>query len=286
MMMKPKRLQMCTSATERSRRAGYWLLCLLALLPACTQTPTATIETVQLALSADTSTVALMDELVTAYLIDRPHVTIQLEQAANAERAFEALQGGQSDLIAVSWLPEVEASAADLWHLSFARDPIVIITHHANPVGDLTLPQLRDIFQGQTLFWADLGGPELDVIPVSREDGAGTRLSFESLVMGRQDVSPTAVVMPSNQAVVEYVASTPGAIGYVSSAWLVPAVNLLAVEGVTPSPASVEDGRYLLARPYYLAARAEPSGGLAELINWIKAGAGQEIVRRNYALAP
>lgn len=284
--MTPTRLQTRTSATERSHSAAYWLLCLLAILPACTQTPTATIETVQLVLSADTSTGALMNELVTAYLIDRPHVTIQMEQAANAERALEALQGGRSDLVSVSWWPEVQATAADLWHLSFARDPLVIITHHANPVGDLTLLQLRDIFQGQTLFWAELGGPEIDVIPVSREDGAGTRLSFESLVMGRRDVSPTAVVMPSNQAVVEYVASTPGAIGYVASAWLVPAVNLLAVEGVTPSPASVADGRYLLARPYYLVARGEPSGALADLIDWITAGAGQEIIRRKYAPAP
>ena len=92
--------------------------------------------------------------------------------------------------------------------------------------------------------------------------------------------------MPSNEAVVEYVASTPGAIGYVSSAWLVPAVNLLAVEGVTPSPAAVESGRYLLARPYYLVALAEPSGGLADLVRWIKEGEGQRIVQRNYALVP
>jgi phosphate transport system substrate-binding protein len=286
MMMTPKSLQKSQATTQRFRPVTCVLFCLLLLLPACAQTPTPTIETVQLVLAADTSTAPLMNELVAAYLVDRPHVAIQLEQAANAERALEALQSGQSHLIALSWLPEPEATAGTVWQLSFARDPIVIITHHTNPVGDVSLLQLRDIFQGQTLFWADLGGPDLDVIPVSREDGAGTRLSFESLVMGRRNVAPTAVVMPSNEAVVEYVASTPGAIGYVSSAWLVPAVNLLAVEGVPPSPAAVENGRYLLARPYYLVARAEPSAGLADWVRWIKEGEGQKVIQRNYALAP
>jgi phosphate transport system substrate-binding protein len=145
--------------------------------------------------------------------------------------------------------------------------------------------QLRDIFQARTLVWADLGGPALDIIPVSREDGSGTRLSFESLVMKGRGVAPTAVIMSSNEAVVEYVSATPGAIGYVAPAWLTPAVNLLAVEGVTPSPASVTDGRYLLARTLFLIARAEPTDGVAEFVDWVKEGEGQALVKRGYALA-
>jgi ABC-type phosphate transport system substrate-binding protein len=72
----------------------------------------------------------------------------------------------------------------------------------------------------------------------------------------------------------------------VASAWLVPSVNLLAVEGVTPSPASVADGRYLLARPFFLVAHTEPDGGLADFLNWAIEGEGQEIIKRSYAPAP
>ncbi len=259
---------------------------LSGILCACAQTPTPTVEAIEFTVFADTSTAPLMEELVSVFAGNRPQVTIQLEHAANAERALAALQSGQAGLVGVSWLPEDEKVEGTLWYRPFARDSIVLITHPANPVGGLTLLQLRRIFQGQTIFWTELGGPELDVMPVSRENGSGTRLSFESLVMGRRDVTPTAVVMPSNRAVVEYVAGTPGAIGYVSSAWLAPSVNLLAIEGVTPSPASVEDGRYLLAQSYYLVARAEPTGGVAELIEWIKEGEGQEVIRQSYAPAP
>jgi phosphate transport system substrate-binding protein len=262
------------------------LLAGLLFLAACTQTPTPTVKTVSFTLVVDGSTAPLVDELVGAYLADRPHVTIQVERTANAERALEALQAGVGDLSSVSWLPEDIKAGDGLWYRPCARDAIVMITHPTNPVGGLTLLQLRGIFQGQTLFWNELGGLALDVIPVSREDGAGIRSSFEALVMGRRDVTPTSVVMSSNEAVVAYVSATPGAIGYVSIGWLAPAVNLLAVEGAAPSPASIEDGRYLLAQPVYLVARAEPSGGLAEFVDWVREAGGQQIVTRRYAPAP
>lgn len=259
---------------------------LLILWSGCSQTPTPIVESARFTLVADTSTAPLLDELVAAYLRDRPQVTIQVERAANAAQALAMLQAGQSDLASLSFLPDGEKAAGELWYLPFARDSIVMITDSGNPIGDLTLLQLRGIFQGQTLFWSELGGAELEVLPVSREAGSGTRSSFESLVMGGRDVTTTAVVMPSSRAVVEYVSSTPGAIGYVSSGWLAPGMNLLAVEGVTPSPTAIEEGRYPLARPFFLAARAEPNGGLAEFVVWVKEGAGREIIQRGYGLAP
>jgi phosphate transport system substrate-binding protein len=265
---------------------SYLLICLLAVAAACTQTPTSTIEAVQFSLVADTSTAPLVDELVAAYLADRPHVTIQVARAANAQRTLEALQAGQFDLASISWLPEREKAADTLWYRPYARDALVVITHPTNPVGGLTVLQLRTVFQGQLLYWTELGGLSFDVTPVVREDGAGARWSFESLVLGGRAVTPTAVVMPSNEMVVEYVSATPGAIGYISSGWMVPAVNVLAVESTTPSPASVAEGRYLLARPFFLVAGAEPVGGLAEFAEWVRVGEGQEVVKRLYAPAP
>jgi phosphate transport system substrate-binding protein len=262
------------------------LLAFVLFLVACTRTPTPTDTAVQFALVADDSSAPLIEELVAAYRADQPHVTVRVERAPNAERALAVLRAGQFDLASVSWLLEGEKVEDTLWYQPFARDAIVMVTHPTNPVGGLTLLQLRAIFQGQTLFWNELGGLALEVVPVSREDGSGARFGFESLVMGGRGVTPTAVVMPGSEAVVEYVSATPGAIGYVASGWLVPAVNLLAVEGVTPSPASVADGRYLLARPFYLVARVTPEDGVAGFVDWVKGSAGQEIVKRRYAPAP
>jgi phosphate transport system substrate-binding protein len=287
MMMKPLAPRPSSSSVNRITCLIVLLFGLLsAMFSACAQTPTPTVESIQFSIIADTSTAPLMDELVTAYSDERPNVTINLEHAPNAERALDALQEGQADLATVSWLPENHKVEGNVWYQPYARDSLVVIAHATNPIGGLTLLQLRGVFLGQSLSWQELGGLAVDVKPVSREEGSGTRLSFESLVMGRHDVTPIAVMMPSNEAVVEYVAATPGAIGYIASAWLAPNVNLLAIEGVTPSPASVKDGRYLLARAHYLAAIAEPTGGVAEFVDWIREGEGQTLVKSGYAPAP
>jgi phosphate transport system substrate-binding protein len=261
----------------------FWIVYFL-FSAGCTQTPTPTVEEIELAVVADDSTGPLMEELAAAYTADRPNVTIHVESVANTERTLEALQTGRWNVGSVSWLPE--QSKETLWHQPFARDGIVMVTHATNPINDLTFSQLRQIFQGQILSWSELGGPEVEVIPVSREGGAGTRLSFEALVMGEQDVAPMAVVMSSNAAVAVYVSVTPGAIGYISSGWLVPSVNLLTVAGATPSPKSVAEGRYLLTQPFYLVARVAPAGGAAQFVDWIRNREGQAIVQYRYAPSP
>ena len=211
-------LQAGTTAHRQARSLARLLLCLLTLLPACAQDPTPTVEAIRFTVVVDTSTAPLMDDLVSAYLAGRTHVSIQLESAANTERALETLTAGQADLASVSWLSEGASAPGQLWYRTVARDSLVLITHPSNPLGGLTLSQLRDIYQGKIFSWADLGGPGLDIVPVSREEGSGTRLSFETLVMGGRSVAPMAVVMPSNRAVVDYVSTTPGGIGYVASA--------------------------------------------------------------------
>jgi ABC-type phosphate transport system substrate-binding protein len=92
--------------------------------------------------------------------------------------------------------------------------------------------------------------------------------------------------MPSQEAVVEYVSKTPGAVGYVSPAWLKPSVSIVAVEGTTPSPSGLEQGRYLLARPFFLISQTEPNDGLADFVDWVTEGKGQQIIARAYASAP
>jgi phosphate transport system substrate-binding protein len=253
------------------------------VLGACAQTPTPTVETLELRVLADSSTQPLVEDLVIAFARQRPSARIQVEGGLNTKRILDALQAGQADLVTVSWLSEEVKQKPTLWLHPFARDAVVLITHHSNFLPGLTLPQLRTIFQGQILNWSDLGGPAIDIIPVSREEGAGIRLDFDAMVMGKQSIAPTAVLMPNDAAVADYVATTPGAIGYVSTGGINPAVNVLAVEGVPPSINSVEDGRYLLSRQFYLVTLAPTQTGLATFTDWILTGEGLQLIERNYA---
>jgi len=249
--------------------------CLLLLLVACSPQPlTITREPVTLRLVAADSCGSLAEELAAAYEEAHPWVTVRIE-TWNSALAEQTLRAGGADLALLSWPGETADDEEPLWSYPFARDGIAVIVHPVTPLTETGLAQLREIFRGRVQEW---GGMVLTV--VSREEGSGTRAAFESAVLNGYDVTPTAVVMPSGEAVIEYVARTPGAIGYVSMLQLDNRVRALPVEGVLPSPATVTDGSYPLSRPLYLAATAEPTGETREFAQWVLGPEGQAIVER------
>jgi phosphate transport system substrate-binding protein len=263
-----------------------WLLFLL--LSACAKSPTPTPVAVQFSLVADESTLPLVETLVDAYVAERSYVTINLQKASIAPKGLEMLTAGEVDLALLCWLPDDSEAAATqtLWSLPFARDGITLITHSSNPVAGMSLLQLREAYTGRVIDWRALGGLALDLTIVSREEGSGTRTLFERRVLDGREVTLTSVVMPNGEAVVEYVTITPGALGYVSLGQVAPAVNVLSVEGVAPSAATVADGSYPLSRSFYLVAQSEPTEGLREFVDWVLSSAGQKIVGRTYGRAP
>jgi phosphate transport system substrate-binding protein len=112
---------------------------------------------------------------------------------------------------------------------------------------------------------------------VSREEGSGTRAAFESIVLGGESATLNAVVMPSSEATVEYVASSPGAVGYVSTGHLDESVRVLPVEGVLPTRQTINDGSYPLWRQLYLASVGEPTGEAREFSQYVLSGGGTEV---------
>jgi phosphate transport system substrate-binding protein len=260
-------------------RLFYFLLpasCVLLFLAACAPQPlVVTREPVTLRLIAADSCGPLAEELAGAYEGSHPWVTIRIAVFDSAV-AQEMLQAGGADMALLSWLQETASEdEGALWSSSFARDGIAVIVHPAALLTEIGLAHLQDIFRGRVQEW---GGEVLTV--VSREEGSGTRAAFESIVLGDYDVTLAAVAMPSTGTVIEYVARTPGAIGYISARWLDERVRVLPVEGVYPSLTAVSDGSYPLSRPLYLAAMTEPSGEAREFAQWVLGMEGQAIIGR------
>jgi len=268
----PRNLQSAICNLQSTSRFLLPASCLLLLLTACISQPlTVTREPVTLRLVAADSCAPLAGELAAAYEETHPWVTIQVE-VFNSSVVEEMLRAGGADLALLSWLQET-ADDRPLWSHLFARDGIAVITYPAMPLTETGLAHLQEIYRGRVQEW---GGVVLTV--VSREEGSGIRAVFESVVLGDYDVTPTAVVMPSSKAVVEYVAQTPGALGYVSTAWVDDRVRVLPVEGVLPTPTAVSDGSYPLSFPLYLAATAEPAGEAREFAQWLLEPDGQAII--------
>jgi phosphate transport system substrate-binding protein len=206
-------------------------------------------------------------------------VTSETLSASLAERV--AREGG-ADLALLSWVGDPN-DEGQLWTEGLARDGVAVIVHPNSPLEETGQAQLQEIFRGRLQEW---DGTALTV--VSREDGAGTRAAFESIALEGADTTLNAVVMPSSEAMIEYVASTPGTIGYVSTLWLSPVavdqsaqgqrldsgVRVLPVEGLLPTEQAVGDGSYPLWRQLYLASRGEPYGEAREFAQWLLQGGG------------
>lgn len=233
---------------------------------------------VTLRLAGSTSMQPLLADLFAAYQKRAPHVTIIVE-GGGSRLGREQAQEGKVDLGMTSWL---QAEDDVGWSVPIALDGIAVIVHPDNPLDGLTLLQLRHVFSGRFWHWEEVGGSYGEITVVSREDGSGTRAVFEDVVMEGQAVTSTAVVMPSSQAVVEYVAGHPRAIGYVSMGHLSPQVKALAVEGVMPTTARVADGSYHLTRPLYLVAVREPQGEAQAFVEFCLSPAGQSVVSERY----
>ena len=263
------------------RHPACFLLCafclLFLLLPtACAPQPlTVTREPVTLRLVAADSCRPLVRELADAYEDAHPWVEIQVE-VFNSSLAEQTLRTGEADLALLSW-PQTAVDESPLWSEPFARDGVAVVVHPATPFTETGLAHLQEIFRGRVQEW---GGMVLTV--VSREEGSGVRDAFESVVLGKQDVTFNAVVMPSSEAVIEYVARTPGAVGYVSTLWLsepaADGVRVPPVEGIRPTPDDVAGARYPITRLLYLAAMGEPAGEAREFAQWVLGSEGQVLV--------
>ena len=195
-------------------------LTLIIPLAACGPTAVTPPTPITLRIAGSTSMLPLLSDLTAAYTEEYPHVHFAVE-GGGSHVGLERLEGGEIDLAACSWLPSPEKDTPQPYvATSVAWDGIALIVHPDNPLDELTLLQVRDIYAGWRLDWQEVGGRAGDIIVISREDGSGTRAVFERRVMGEQPVTLTAIVMPSSAAVVSYVARHATAIGYVSMAYV------------------------------------------------------------------
>ena len=138
----------------------------------------------------------------------------------------------------------------DLHAVTIARDAIAVIVHPENPIRDLSLTQVQQVFAGKIKSWEELGGPPHSIVLVTREEGSGTREAFQKFVMEKEEISLDALVQDSNGAIRQVVSNDPNAIGYISLGLVNEKVKALKISGVEPTLENIEKRRYTLVRPF------------------------------------
>ena len=173
-----------------------------------------------------------------------------------------------------------------------ALDGMAAVVHTDNPVTKLTIDELSDIFTGKITNWNQLGGKDLPIVILSREVNSGTHVYFKEHILrkgnekGREEFSPTALLMPSSQAIADEVSQNPNAIGYYGMGYISKQQKVVAVAKdknspyIEPMMENVKNGKYPISRPLLMYTKGEPQGVVKAFIDFILSPEGQEIVKK------
>jgi phosphate transport system substrate-binding protein len=142
------------------------------------------------------------------------------------------------------------------------------------------LPQIKQVFSGKIRSWKELGAPAHPIILVSREEGSGTRESFQKFVMGKEEISLESLVQDSNGAIRQVVANDPNAIGYISLGLVNEKVKALKLSGVKPNVTDIENGTYRLVRPFLFVFSGEPAGEAKSFLEFVLSPPAQNLLSK------
>jgi len=223
------------------------------------------------------------------YMAAHPEVAVQVTGGGSGT-GISALINGTTDICNAS--RPMKNSERDKLKQRFgtrgieikcAQDGLSLYVNEANPISELTMQQIKDVYTGKIGNWKDVGGPNERLILYSRENNSGTYVYFKDNVLLGEDFAPTAQNMPGTAAVVNAVAKDKWGIGYGGAAYgkgirEVKVKKDAVSPGYTPTFENIKSGNYPIARYLYMYVKNRPAGTMKEYIDWILGDEGQKIV--------
>ncbi|MBH1941955.1 phosphate ABC transporter substrate-binding protein [Mobilitalea sibirica] len=233
-----------------------------------------------LTLAGSTSMEKLANVASEAFMNKYPNVLVQAEFIGSSA-GVEAVLAKTVDIGNASRnLKETEKAEGAVENI-VAIDGIAVIVDKNNTVTDITKDQLTDIYKGTIKNWSEVGGSDQPIVVVGRESGSGTRGAFEEM-LEVEDQCAYSNEINSTGGVMAKVASTPGAIGYVSLDILDDTVIAVNLDGVEPTEANIKAGSYFLSRPFVMATVgeiSEQSDLVQAFFEFIYSEEGQNLVK-------
>jgi len=198
---------------------------------------------------------------------------------ANASRQIKAEE-----------IAQAKANGVDPVEHVIARDAIAVIVNPENPVTELTLQQISDIYSGKIGNWSEVGGEDRPIVRLSRETNSGTHVYFLETVLrlGKSDdktlFSTDTLLLPSSEGIIAEIRQNPNAIGYDGLGYVPKDLKMIAIAKeaggsyVLPAIATVNDKSYPIARDLYMYTNGEPTGAVKAYLDWILSSEAQKIV--------
>lgn len=237
------------------------------------------------ATDGSTSMEAVIGALGEAFMNANKDVTVTYNPTGSGS-GITAVAEGRCDVGLASRALKDDEKAAGLAETTLALDGIAVIVNPENPVEDLTLAQIAQIYTGEITNWKDVGGSDAEIVLIGREAGSGTRDGFESIT-GTEETCQYRQELTSTGDVIATVSQNPDAIGYASLSAVKETVKAISVEGVQPSEDTVRDGSYAIQRPFVLVTRTDSqlSDVAQAFFNYVTSADASSIISKAGAVA-
>ncbi len=177
------------------------------------------------------------------------------------------------------------------YKIDVALDGLAVIVSPKNPISQLTLEQIADIFMGKIKNWKELGGNEGNIVILSREVNSGTHVYFKEHVLRKgnanntEEFAPSALMLSSSQAIADEIAQNPNAIGYYGMGYITSKQKAIHVAKdkkspyIEPTINNVINKSYPISRPLIIYTKGEPQGLVKQFMDFVLSDDGQKIVK-------
>lgn len=255
----------------------FIVLCFFLIIFSCKQSNSNSQKRHLVNIAGSTSVMPFTEKLAEYFMVGHPEFIVNV-QSGGSTAGIQACMNGTVHIGMSS--RELKAEEKVLNEIVICYDGIAIIVNPKNPINNLTLEQVRDIFAGKIRNWKELGWIDRKIDAVTREEGSGTRGAFEELVMHKTHIDDGIMVQDSNGSVKEVVATDPYAIGYVSLGMVDNKVKSISIDGIEPSIDNIKQKKYKVVRPFLYLTKDKPDPDTQIFIDFVLSKEGQNILKK------
>lgn len=239
----------------------------------------------ELVIKGSTTVLPIAQKTAEAFMAENPDIKISLSGGGSGNGIKAIIDGTANIGNASRFIKSKEvslASSKNVYPVPFrvALDAIVPVVNPKNKIENITLDQLRDIYKGKIKDWKEIGGTPGKIVVISRDSSSGTFGVWKDLVMKKDRVIPRALTVPSNGGIVQAVANTPGAVGYVGLGYLTKEIKAIKVNGIIGTEENTLNGSFPIARGLFMFTKGWPTGDTMAYISFILSKKGQELVKK------
>ena len=247
----------------------------------------------QVTSSGSSALLPLVKDAAAKFKSKNPEVSLTLNAGGSGTGLKQVAEGsvniGNSDVPAEKKLPAEKAKGLVDHKVCTMTVATIINKDIADKVKSLTSQQLQDVFTAKVTNWKEVGGPDEPIVLVTRPTTSGTRALFTELALaGQEEASNKSLETDDSGTLIQSVAQTKGAIGYVALPYLVnnKDVAALAIDGVAPTLENTYNGTYKVWGYEHMYTKGEPTGAVKAFLDYILSDEyGVEIEKQGYGVS-